>query len=110
MSSDLQSDAVAVRDFIANTLNYSEGDFIRDAIERVVNGISDAARWHPIATAPKDGTQILVGWKGVNDRQVVRWIDGLEAWCVNNGGWGEDRYRDDDGAPTHWMPLPEEPK
>lgn len=65
--------------------------------------------WRPINTAPKDGRQIVITWKGATPPifQVVRWIESRQAWCVNYGGWGEDRYREgEEDSPTHWIPTP----
>jgi len=58
--------------------------------------------WKPIASAPRDGTEILVGlhdgsvavvWWGRYGREIG-WTDGdyLMTW------------------PSHWMPLPPPPK
>jgi hypothetical protein len=69
--------------------------------------------WHPIATAPKDGTRVLVagGTRGceyswcefygakVKDTAVVKW-DSVTEQFVD----GELHYN-----PTHWMPLPAPP-
>lgn len=57
--------------------------------------------WHPIATAPRDGTRVLVHdplWGAVTAEN-----DGEE-----DDIWWETRSckRVD---PTHWMPLPEPP-
>lgn len=67
--------------------------------------------WHPIETAPKDGTRILLH---------------IKDFRIDCGQWNSDQYarkpkpywdwgfpskqimRDD--PPTHWMPLPEPPK
>lgn len=78
--------------------------------------------WKPIKTAPKDGTEIILGW------------DSASVWIVRNGWWcdGFDQFEgvyieDDCGwwayrhsvtqeklegydSPTHWMPLPEPPQ
>ena len=81
--------------------------------------------WQPIATAPKDGTYILV-YDASNleqyhdeDIMIVFWHDCAEglgshkaimAWCEKDsyndeqGGWYEASYA------THWMPLPDPPK
>lgn len=65
--------------------------------------------WRPMATAPKDGTWILV-WThhgGQEKRAVVlHWSD---VWSGNDGDfrWSDDEYAV--GGVTHWMPLPEPP-
>ena len=75
--------------------------------------------WQPIATAPKDGTWIIVcGGRtdeydysntGVNTaRPVVSQYDiEDEEWnvCFWDGAW-----RTGYSSPTHWMPLPPAPK
>lgn len=50
--------------------------------------------WHPIDTAPKDGTEFLAYGDGV--RRVSWWTPG---WF--HGFWTK--------APTYWMPLPDPP-
>ena len=59
--------------------------------------------WQPIATAPKDGTEILVYTRS-ECFYVVVYDD------VFSAPW---RIRNDEGlnetVPTHWMPLPEAP-
>lgn len=63
--------------------------------------------WQPIETAPKDGSEGLVGcWVYADEkRRIRRW----SCWYIDfNGGdlgcdgeWGDE--------PTHWMPLPPPP-
>ena len=64
------------------------------------NTEAPAAGWHPIATAPRDGTNILT-WDG-HSISIGYWLDIMGDW------WGAD-----DCAlcstPTHWMPLPQPP-
>ncbi len=59
--------------------------------------------WQPIATAPRDGTDILLGFR--RRRAVV--AHGFES--VH--GW---YFSDDDDLvvhePTHWMPIPKPPR
>lgn len=59
--------------------------------------------WLPIATAPKDGTEILV-FTRYGNKYVVAYDD------VFSNPW---RVRNDEGisetAPIYWMPLPEAP-
>lgn len=52
--------------------------------------------WKPIATAPKDGTFILIGDK-----------DGVTAIaCWNGTSWDDGDFHDHIVGITHWMPLP----
>lgn len=64
--------------------------------------------WQTIESAPKDGTEILA-WDGY-DMTTVSWFQATPkygAWhLVAAGAYAEDC----DWEPTHWMPLPEEPK
>lgn len=56
------------------------------------------ARWQPIATAPRDGTEFLASQNGAID--VVMWIDGRG-------------FREAGGVqmhPDHWMRLPDPPE
>lgn len=69
--------------------------------------------WQPIETAPRDGTEVLVGVWAVFDE----WDDGEHRppiWCawVSCAGPGDDFGCEGwNGAPaTHWQPLPEPPK
>jgi hypothetical protein len=65
--------------------------------------------WHPIETAPKDGTLVLLHPSGhwtadVNsDCEVGYWDVDCEEWIA--AGSRADDYT----GPTHWMPLPEPP-
>lgn len=75
--------------------------------------------WHPIETAPRDGTPILV-WDTYSKRAIeARWEDeAVFDWEKDeytggfNARWAEiDSY----GAyivqdASHWMPLPDAPK
>lgn len=57
--------------------------------------------WQPIATAPKDGTEVLV--TDGTTYAVASWYDAGGEWRdVGDIGWGGM-----EGAlPTHWMALP----
>jgi len=60
--------------------------------------------WQPIATAPKDGTTVLLfapGW----DSAKTGWTFGKDDWqdCPFHHH-GYPAYE-----PTHWMPLPAPP-
>lgn len=58
-----------------------------------------APQLQPIATAPKDGTEIVV-WNG--SFWVARWSP--------RGTWDDGDYRDDIIEVTHWVPLPAVPE
>ncbi len=72
------------------------------------------SEWQPIERAPMDGRRILVAWAGEGTErwpamEIVFWNHSRDALSGSDGGWGSDRYRKDDGWPTHWMPLPDMP-
>ncbi len=58
--------------------------------------------WREIASAPKDGTLILVLWDGCCCESS--WV----SWGPNQGSWA-DAGIDPLAPPTHWMPLPASP-
>jgi hypothetical protein len=69
--------------------------------------MSDA--WQPIETAPRDGTRILVWWRGRRSQTMVR-----ISRCTQPHGspyvWVTDGTGRDTLEPTHWMPLPPPPE
>jgi hypothetical protein len=94
------------------------------ACMRAVQGNYPAAPddWRPIETAPKDGTEILLGapgrstqgqWLEPSDKPVIKYRDGFAPeeeweefepfWSSYDGGFTEEH------PPTHWMPLPASP-
>jgi hypothetical protein len=79
-------------------------------------------KWQPIETAPKDGSDILAYHEEGIDicRYEERQEDGIDE-MGHDGGWFGVRYsapgrsfgnpkyfREAQGQPTHWMPLPED--
>lgn len=70
--------------------------------------------WLPIETAPKDGTYVLLagpsGYTTTPIRVEICKYDAeyrpLQPW-VNHAG---DSFLDGGEAPTHWLPLPNQPK
>lgn len=72
------------------------------------------ADWQPIATAPCDGSPVLIGWRDdagawterrawwiAADPSETGWTDG----AVQSWGYEEVQVY----QPTHWMPLPAAP-
>jgi hypothetical protein len=56
------------------------------------------SKWHDIATAPKDGENVLL-WDGV--RTSLAWFSAAsDEWLDGT----------DFVLPTHWMPLPDAPR
>lgn len=54
--------------------------------------------WQDIATAPRDGSEVLANTAGLG-RIVVYWDDDESQWGTGLGYLHRD-------APTHWIPLP----
>lgn len=73
--------------------------------------------WRDIASAPKDGTAVLLFHKGAMEPDYVTVAEYVtfetsehhyrSGWCSADAG----QYGDDSGVPpTHWMPLPAPPQ
>jgi hypothetical protein len=66
--------------------------------------------WHPIDTAPRDGTRVLAWRAGWEESRFVRWIFNrrtqTEFW---NDAEELDDYELEQEPPTHWFPLPDLP-
>jgi len=58
--------------------------------------------WHPIETAPKDGTIIIVYEPGFYQTAAWEANEFKAGWSNASGSWL--------GDVTHWMPLPPPPK
>lgn len=80
------------------------------------------SEWHPIDSAPKDGTWILLaGGKTSEDYYLPDHADesrrcSVGAWYEEPGwdgcwkiGFWDGAWRTEYEKPTHWMPLPEAP-
>jgi hypothetical protein len=80
--------------------------------------MSGGGKWQPIATAPRNGTRVLVCGNGVTGRQaIVASLMVFDDWgplwvatiAGRGSGCGATHYCMVDNV-THWMPLPELPK
>ena len=63
-------------------------------------------QWQPIATAPKDGTAVLLCWPFWCPRRPtigVFGLHGVQQW------FAPETLEGDGDGPTHWMPLPAPP-
>lgn len=69
--------------------------------------VSGEGTWQPIATAPKDGTQVLLWIVGIEPRPRI----GYWAQRGDGVGWyGLATQHFFGGNVTHWMPLPAAPQ
>ena len=84
---------------------------------RMSVGTPAPSGWEPIATAPKDGTPVLVAGAGGVD--MCSWQDEApeqrECGVIVDAGypegwWGSAYYAGGEAQPTHWMPLPAPPE
>jgi len=76
-------------------------------------------KWQPIETAPKDGTEIILGiklrWNKLSlDKHECRIGTGFYCagayWYKNDAKIWRNRVGQNTLNPTHWMPLPQKPK
>jgi hypothetical protein len=69
--------------------------------------------WQDIATAPRDGTPIQLGWyRMVFMKNDAEWAISIGRWknrIFSGGEWIFDTHGDR-GVPTHWKSLPPPPK
>jgi len=64
-----------------------------------------SADWQDIATAPRDGTVVLLAAPG--------WDSPRTGWTFGRDDWQDCPYHhkgDQSYIPTHWMPLPSLPR
>lgn len=69
-----------------------------DLLRVLINECKELNQWHPIETAPKDDTKVLLytkEWGAIHGR----WYLGIGWNCK-----GTELY------PSHWMEIPEPPK
>lgn len=93
-------------------------DWIDRALESINHQVSEETMrkaleavfcWAPIRTAPKDGTEILLGVAGEEfNAKSARWSDRVGNWVVHDDG--RRAIQINSVVVTHWMPLPEPPK
>jgi hypothetical protein len=73
-----------------------------------------AARWHPIETAPRDGTEMLIflgpPWSRVEKARYYEPWNNWQVGIVPSDPVREEHYGIGFAIPTHWMPLPEPPE
>jgi len=77
-----------------NGWSIAKGDETKERAITAWNTRAPTPGWRDIASAPKDGTEILV-WDG--ERTIAQWIEGEWMPCLP------------DQQPTLWQPLPAAP-
>lgn len=68
---------------------------------------ADAGKAHSMATAPKDGTDILLLFEADPDTGDSRGSWGIGYWDNRRGAWMTEHHV---GDPVGWLPLPEIPE
>lgn len=70
---------------------------------------SEMERWQPIETAPKDGTNVLLINRALNQAAGL-WMNSISGvgWYLRSG-IRPDVFFNSHYGPTHWMPLPAAP-
>lgn len=82
---------------------YLQGKLDAPKESRAVPQISGV--WHPIETAPKDGTPVLLGFPDYLHAMHGHCEDGI--WGQLDSDFGFEHLPT---QPTHWMPLPTPPE
>ncbi len=59
--------------------------------------------WHPIETAPADGTHVLVWWPRWSAFPTIAYVNKVGRWVC------EAAISEDGDEPSHWTPLPDPP-
>lgn len=72
----------------------------------------EAQGWQPIDTAPRDGTDILLGCATWARAELGQWSPQTGAWFTDGGSYEDGEVAngpDEVDSPTHWQPLPRNP-
>lgn len=64
--------------------------------------------WHPISTAPRDGTRVMLFWPDGTSEQGF-YLDNSNTPTPWQGWRPESGRPWPKGQPTHWQPLPTPP-
>jgi hypothetical protein len=77
---------------------------VPEAVDAALAAIG--AQWQDIATAPKDGTEVMVVTPNYENAIPAKWF---EKW-TDGGAWVTPGYSQAHSVqPTHWQPLPPPP-
>lgn len=70
-----------------------------------------ASPWQPIETAPRDGSEVLLGFSGSADMDFYRWNQELadhpdfSGYPAEQCGWADRSSDPPHTMPTHWMRI-----
>jgi hypothetical protein len=90
------------------------GEYTPDAFWELLDAYEDlraATGWRPIESAPKDGTNLLLGFPRSHSGEGF-WMGDADRNHWGEVGWFEcsdDILCDHPSHPTNWMPLPPPP-
>jgi hypothetical protein len=94
-------------------LHETDDDHHGRMVAAVTAALNPAAGWRPIADAPRDGTRVLLAWRGRPSAFIIGWWGPKKSrFGVNYGdAWGKGDRWDDTfvDKPTHFMLIPEPP-
>jgi hypothetical protein len=109
---DIHGECAAEIDRLRDEVEYHKKDAKKWAIQA-----AKFDKWHPISTAPKDGTYILVGnadgvWMAYYMGIYPSGFKAPNPWqsLMLNHRHMERKNRSYSSEPTHWMPIPKAPR
>jgi len=100
---------------VVDEMHYTKLDAAMFQVQNSLTKVN-VTGWQPIATAPKDGTKILLcvpSFRDDHDDEIMLcwWNDhGTPQQDYSAWEWGNDYINIQPEDPTHWMPLPMLPK
>lgn len=86
--------------------------WLRNNLSALLSLAEERPDWQPIATAPKDGTEILLWEDGLDEPAIGAFISFADVGGPPEGyhdGWYDTMQGTCEFTPTHWQPLPKPP-
>lgn len=78
----------------------------RERVTKTFEPVRQPSEWQPIASAPKDGTEILAVW-GQHGVQIIHWHSWPESKFIKAGGmWVPHGKVPINADPVLWTPIP----
>lgn len=111
-----------LRERVARAIAYAAGDdYYEDnpywhklADAAIAEGVGAVPAWQPIKTAPRDGSEVLLGDDVDTCAGFWSVIPNRRSWASPDGNWFAEMDRGSEAnakplRPTHWMSLPTPP-